>query len=397
MKKRYGLLFIALSIGILALPPKVRAEEKDEFLPKNPLEGRQLFTDKLCIRCHSIQGVGGKTGPDLGEIWLGSYMDIVSKLWNHFPRMNEAFQQEKLQRPTLTGEETAKLITFLYFLNYFDKPGNAEIGEKLFQEKNCIRCHSVGGKGGDVGPALDDFQGQYAAPYITSALWDNGPKMMKTMLEKNVPRPTFRDRDVTDILAFIRANGLYDQANRDYLTPSNPIHGKQLFQQKGCVRCHSINGKGGTIGPDLAQRALKGSVSYILSQMWNHGSRMWPTMAKEGIPFPKFTPNEMSDLMAFLYFIEFKDLPGSAERGKRVFAEKRCVVCHQPENPEVKTIGPNLAAVGLDNAFMTVAEMWNHAPAIEERMKQGKIRWPLFDKNQMRDLIAYILSLNKKG
>ena len=45
------------------------------------------FTQKLCIRCHSIQGVGGTTGPDLGEIWLGSFMDIASKLWNHFPRM----------------------------------------------------------------------------------------------------------------------------------------------------------------------------------------------------------------------------------------------------------------------------------------------------------------------
>src|SRR3989304_5677639 len=125
------------------------------FLPDNPLEGSALFTEKYCIRCHSIQGIGGKTGPDLGEIHLGSFSEITADLWNHFPRMNEAFREAKIAWPDLTTEETRKLITFLYYLNYFDKASNTELGEKLFHEKNCIRCHSVGGKGGDIGRKLD--------------------------------------------------------------------------------------------------------------------------------------------------------------------------------------------------------------------------------------------------
>jgi cytochrome c551/c552 len=191
--------------------------------------------------------------------------------------------------------------------------------------------------------------------------------------------------------------GLYDRARRSYLPPGDPISGKALFQQKGCIRCHSVNGAGGTIGPDLAKRELKGSLSTILSHMWNHGSLMWPRMAKEGIPFPRFSPGEMSDLMTYLYFLEFKDPPGSAASGKRVFSEKRCALCHQPESPGVKTIGPDLAQLGLASPFQVLAEMWNHAPAIEERMKQGQVRWPLLDKQQMRELIEYILSVNRKG
>src|SRR3989338_1304378 len=69
------------------------------FLPENPLAGRALFTSKRCIRCHSIQGVGGRTGPDLGEVALGSFNAISSSLWNHFPRMVEAFRKERLQWP----------------------------------------------------------------------------------------------------------------------------------------------------------------------------------------------------------------------------------------------------------------------------------------------------------
>jgi nitric oxide reductase subunit C len=397
MIRNLGLHFILVSAMVAALPPPMWGAEGHGFLPKNPLEGRELFTEKLCVRCHSIQGVGGKTGPDLGEVWLGSFMDITSKLWNHFPRMNEAFRQEKLTRPTLTAVEAQKLITFLYFLNYFDKTGNAEVGEKLFREKNCARCHSVGGKGGDIGPALDAYQGRYAAPFITAALWDKGPEMMRTMLDKNVPRPSFQERDVIDILAFIRVKGLYDETRRSYLPPGDPRRGKKLFRKKGCNRCHSISGKGGRIGPDLAKRSLKGSLSYILSHMWNHGSRMWPLMARKGIKFPQFSPGEMSDLMTYLYFLEFKDPPGSVERGRQVFSDKRCAICHQPERPEVKTIGPNLARLGLDSPFKILAQMWNHAPAIEQRMKQGGIRWPLLGKGQMRDLIEYILSLNGKG
>lgn len=367
--------------------------QEEGFLPEDPLAGRELFVEKLCVKCHSIQGVGGHTGPDLGEIWLGSFAGIASKLWNHFPRMSESFREKKLEWPTVNSDESKQLISFLYFLNYLDRVSNAEIGERLFHEKNCIRCHSVGGRGGDTGPELDSFQENYGAPFITAALWNNGPQMLQTMKEMRVPRPVFRERDVMDILAFIRAKGLHESTERRSLPLPNPVNGRELFEEKGCVRCHSIRGEGGKIAPDLATRGLKGSLSRILAQMWNHGSNMWPRMKKEGIEFPEFTPEEMSDLTAYLYFLEFNDFPGSKESGERIFEEKKCFGCHVPERPGEKTIGPNLAQAGLSDPFKILGEMWNHAPAIERRMKREGIRWPLLESDEMRDLIEYILSL----
>ncbi len=383
-------------LALLAAPLAGWGAEEAGFMPNNPLDGQRLFTEKQCIQCHAIQGMGGKTGPDLGEVWLGSFMDIASKLWNHFPRMNEAFREARLQRPTLTAAEAQQLIMFLYFLNYFDRRANADVGERLFSEKNCIRCHSVGGKGGNVGPALDEYQGRYAAPFITAALWNHGLKMMHTMAQRKVPRPSFEERDVVDILAFIREKGLYDKPARAYVAAADPFKGQELFQKKNCVRCHSIHGKGGTLAPDLATRPLKGRLSYILSHMWNHGAKMWPLMEKEGIAFPQFSPDEMSNLMTYLYFLGFQDEPGSAARGQQVFANNRCAGCHIPPAPGAKTIGPDLSRVNLTSPFRIVAEMWNHSPAIQERMRQAQIRWPLLDKDQMRDLIEYVLSLNRK-
>jgi mono/diheme cytochrome c family protein len=38
----------------------------------------------------------------------------------------------------------------------------------------------------------------------------------------------------------------------ELFTPTeDPVSGARLFQAKGCVRCHAVNGVGGTGGPDL--------------------------------------------------------------------------------------------------------------------------------------------------
>jgi mono/diheme cytochrome c family protein len=383
-------VFVAL---LMALPAVGTSVEGDPFLPENPLAGSRLFASKNCIRCHSIQGVGGSAGPDLGETALGSFPVITSKLWNHFPRMIEAFAQERVEWPRLSGEESQQLFTFLYFLNYLDKAANADIGERLFLVKNCIRCHSVGGKGGDIGPELDTYQTEHAAPIITAALWNHGPEMMKVMRKKGIPRPEFQERDVIDILAFIRVKGFSDDTSRRLLPPPNPDQGRAIFEEKNCIHCHSVRGAGGTIGPDLAGKDLRGSLSHILSHMWNHGANMWPRMAKEKIEFPEFSPEEMSDLISYLYFLQFEDRPGSAERGRQVFREKRCEGCHMPSRTYEKPVGPNLAEAHLDSPFKIVAEMWNHAPAIEREMQRQGIRWPLLSEDEMRDLLAFVLSL----
>ena len=277
-KNRTTLIFGFLLLFHLGLTGTSRAEDP-LFLPERPLDGRTVFTSKGCIKCHAIQGVGGEIGPDLGRVRLSqTFFEILSGLWNHFPRMNETFEEEGLAWPRFTAEEMRQLITFIYSINYFDPKADPDIGAMLFREKNCAFCHSVGGRGGKRGPPLDLYQ-PYAAPaFLASSLWNHGPAMLRSMKQRGIPFPQFQERDVIDILAFVRAKGIDEAKSKSYLNIGNPQKGKRLFGIKGCVRCHPKNGKNVGIGPNLRKGKLKLRQSAIFGRMWNHGVKMWDLM-----------------------------------------------------------------------------------------------------------------------
>jgi cytochrome c2 len=385
-----GLLLLSAA-GLEVTPALGGHESLSVLLPGNPLEGSRLFSDKGCSRCHAVQGVGGTTGPDLGRGILNRpLLEIAGVMWSHSPGMEHFFQERRIARPLFRPSEMASLLTFLYYLGSLDPPGDAAAGARLFRQKGCQICHSLGGKGGSVGPSLDKYS-RYASPlYLTAALWDRGKAMAEKMQEKRVPRPTFEGNDIPDLLAYIRSAGGW--AERVYVPPGNPKLGEELFTAKRCVECHSIRGHGGKVGPDLGIK-LKGSLTRIAGSMWNHAPHMWVRMAERGIEVPSLSTAEMSDLISYLYFFQFIDAPGDARRGVAVYREKRCGACHASATAG-KPVAPPLAEVveTLRAPVEIVAGMWNHAGKMEEKMTEANVAWPALKGGEMADLIAYLLS-----
>ena len=388
-----GLILSAgVGLGIGARSAFGGHEILSALLPGNPLEGSRLFAAKGCLQCHAVQGVGGTTGPDLGRGILNRpLLEIAGVMWNHSPGMERVFRERQVGRPQFKPNEMASLLAFLYYLGSLDPPGNAAVGARLFREKGCQTCHSLGRKGGSVGPALDPYS-RYVSPlYLTAALWNRGRAMAETMQQRRVFRPTFEGSDIPDLLAYIRSTA--EGTGRVYVPPGNPKRGEALFTQKRCAGCHSVRGHGGTVGPDLGIQ-LKGSLMRIAGTMWNHGPKMWATMADRGIAMPTLSPEEMSDLISYLYFFQFIDRPGDAARGRVAYAEKRCGACHAAAEPG-KAVAPPLAEVvdKLRTPLDVVTEMWNHAGKMEERMAEENVAWPVLRGGETADLMAYLLSL----
>src|SRR5450432_403094 len=67
------------------------------------------------------------------------------------------------------------------------------------------------------------------------------------------------------------------------LVAGNPEKGAQILASKGCSICHSINGSGGRIAPDLAgRRPGSPAMSWLTTVLWNHAPGMWRQMRMKG-------------------------------------------------------------------------------------------------------------------
>ena len=376
------------------------AGAEDYRLPSNPVEGSRIFINKGCIKCHAIKDEGGTIGPDLGKVSIGgTLLDMAGVMWNHAPYMEGVMKQEKIIWPVLLGEEMASLIAYLYFVNYFDEPGDPAVGQALFVSKGCIKCHSINGSGGKIGPGLDKFKQNASPIVITQAMWNHGPQMSAKMSQLAIQPPQFQGKEIIDLLAYIKTQAKGRIAGGTaYMLPGNPQEGRNIFVEKGCIKCHAVRAEGGTTGPDLGKRAteLYRSVNQVAGIMWNHGSTMWAKMKEKGIEVPKFSGKEMADLIAYLYFIRYFDKPGDPIKGPRLFSDRWCIKCHSIKGEGGK-VGPDLAKVkGISSPVDLAAMMWNHVPIIYKETVKQQIPWPQFQKGEMADILGYVEATQEK-
>ncbi|MBI4454406.1 MAG: c-type cytochrome [Acidobacteria bacterium] len=370
--------------------PALASGVEKGLLSGNPVHGRQLFVSKGCIECHSVRGVGGRIGPDLGlKVFNKSVYEIGGILWNHSPFMSRKMAQMAIQRPQFTPEEMLDLISFLYFLNYFDPPGNVRVGRQLWVEKRCADCHSSGER--PLGPPLEKMQSPPTSVFLAQSMWNHSARMLEMFRRLNVEPPTFQGTEMVDLAAYIRQ--AHRNPRRQLFSLGDPRQGEGLFDSKGCASCHSSSGGRGSQAPDLSGPQFQASVSQITGQMWNHLPRMYDRMIRQGLRFPTFSGEEMNHLISYLYSLAYVGKPGDAQKGAIAFREKRCVTCHGQPGKNQQRLGPDLATVQTDSPLGAIPLMWNHAMEMEGKMQQNQIAWPRFEGSEMADLQAYLRSV----
>lgn len=382
-----------VGLGLMAAPSRVTADAGHDLLPQSPLAGREVFVQKGCVVCHSVNGSGGTLGPDLAVAAGGKhFLQLAGLLWNHTPRMMEVLQKKGKSWPELSPDEMTRIFAYLYSLNYFEPTGDFAKGRQLFHDLNCIVCHSVGNQGGSVGPALDQYAGEASTLALASALWNHGPKMRRQLPQNHMPMPLFVDAEMADVLAYIRGASLTPPGTPHYLAPGSPLRGESLFQSKGCIRCHSIRGHGGEVGPDLATKPISVNAATLAGILWNHSSLMEEKMQEKGIPFISMTPEEMGDILSYLYYLEYTETRGDPAHGAKLFLHDRgCGLCHTEGNKGGPGAAPDLRRSELiQSPGALAAAMWNHAATMLPRMKQKNVAWPLFEKNDLADILAYL-------
>ena len=384
-------------IALLFLRPLGPALAQPLFSPaQDPLAGSRVFGAKGCAKCHSVNGVGGKIGPDLGRIPRPkSFYDLAAAMWNHLPKMAEAMRQFGVARPYLDPRETADLIAFLYTLNYFDPPGNVQGGRRLFTEKKCVVCHQVGGTGGVVGPNLDSLA-QFGSPIlVAAAMWNHGPAMAEAMRARQIERPTFKDTELLDLIAYLKSASPAPAEGPFYVLPGRAEEGRKLFVDKRCILCHSVGGQGGRVVPDLVERGLHRSLTQFAAGMWNKAPAMMEAMRARGIAVPQLRAEEMADLVAYLYSVQYFAEPGNPQKGRELLTDKGCLTCHSVAGKGGKGASDFARVKGLDDPATVISGLWNHSFIMEYRAGRRKGAWSQLSSDEIAHLVAFLQSLGR--
>jgi len=363
---------------------------------QNPLGGSRVFGVKGCSKCHAVNGVGGKIGPDLGRIPRPrSFYDLAAAMWNHLPRMAERMGQLGIPRPQLSPQETGDLIAFLFTLDYFDPPGNIQRGRRLFVEKRCVVCHQVAGTGGVVGPNLDALK-QYGSPiFVAAAMWNHGPAMAEAMQARRIERPTFRESELIDLIGYIKSASPASAEGPLFVLPGQADEGRRLFVEKRCIECHSVAGQGARVGPDLVERGVGRSLTQLAAAMWNKAPTMMEAARARGIALPQLRAEEMANIVAFLYSVRYFAEPGDPRRGRELARNKGCLGCHSLEGKGGQ-IAPDLARTkGLDSPPTVISTLWNHGGVMAHEAQRRRIPWPRLRPEEMADLVAFLQGLGR--
>ncbi len=362
----------------------------------SPWKGREVFQQKGCSQCHAVHGGSGKGGPDLAkEKFYGTYLELAALMWNHFPSMSKRMQKTGYKFRELNNEEMSQLISYLAYFRYLGEPGNESQGKKLLKSKGCVTCHKFGGLGGNIGPDISAIRDYMSPIKLVESLWNHGPHMIEIFREYNVKRPQFKGNEIVHLAAAIRSFMSPERAPSSDFVFGDPVKGKALAEDKGCMRCHSVRGTGGSLGPDFAEIDFEYSVTQIAGKMWNHGPQMWNIMKQENIKFPIFAKGEIADVIAFIYGIKLLDMPGDISEGLRIVDKKNCLSCHSLQGKGAG-ISIDLSKLSnLDTPLEMITAMWNHAPAMQKLFQERKMKWQELSGRDMSNLYTYLCSLQQ--
>ncbi|NIM51434.1 MAG: c-type cytochrome [Gemmatimonadales bacterium] len=178
------------------------------------------------------------------------------------------------------------------------------------------------------------------------------------------------------------------QSNQPY--PGEPIAGRRIFVERGCVRCHAIWGNGGNLGPDFALVGAGRSLQQLAGMFWNHTPRMIETVRERGFQWTSFTEAELADIISYIYYVKLFDEPGDPSLGERWYREQRCAACHAVGG-EGGNGGPALDGYARYVAPIMLAQgMWNHWASMRARLSVDRVPMPTFLGREMADIQAYV-------
>ncbi len=228
-------------------------------------------------------------------------------------------------------------------------------GREQIARAGCAACHDIPGFSRDEtrAPRLESVGYKLQPGWIN--VWLANPR--DYLSQARMPNFRLTPDEIAGLSAFLlaqRAVAPLDSSGVDW-AKADPSHGRTLFGKARCVTCHMVDGRGGTLGPDLSAVASKVRRDWLYSFLKDPTRDQPETLMLRY----RFTDDEVRDLVAYLT----GELPGTAEpsavsearyqnpalvgKGRETFIRHGCYSCHRSAGmASLPKIGPSLAAIG---------------------------------------------------
>jgi cytochrome c2 len=420
----------ALAAFLWAQPPT-----SGQVLAESDLEeqgdydrGRRVFRESRCISCHTVEGKGNGSAPELMGLaskvnrrWLLSYLENP-----HAFQPDVAMPQYVLDR--------GRLVDLVQYMvkELIDPSAPApadpyrppikqiEAGEKLYKQYGCSGCHRIAGRDdfARIGPELNGI-GEKPAKLLDFGERSDLPRSLADWLAAKVTDPrSFRpglkmpvlglepeevQAVVTALLACSRERPpetmLVKAEPGDYRPPGRL---GRLVARYRCQSCHVIRGT----GDDISTAPLTYQGSKVKRQ-WLEDYLLVPTtirplLTDRMVPLgmPRDEAAFLADMMQNVYVKD--EIPGDLfpagppperiERGRRLYHERYgCQACHMVDNrggyygPLMNGLGDRLKP-GWVSWWLQGPQRWrDDVRCPDHGMKRG----------DAEDLAAYIASISK--
>ncbi|HJZ65808.1 MAG TPA: c-type cytochrome [Candidatus Acidoferrum sp.] len=369
-------------------------------------EGKDLFRQRGCVGCHRYEGYD-KEPEDL--------LLIAQQIKQLDQEMKENVKQAaylmKQADAAATNEEANRLNDRALTL----KVSNSKLELRLVQLDRTTKSLLQDMK--KVGPNLKDVRAKLTRNWIP--VWLKKPSDFRPTTKM----PDFRlnDDQIKAISAYLWQSALTDSLPKH--KPGSAAHGKELFETRGCLACHSIGEgdqlQGGTFAANLTRVGEKDNFDYLVRWVHNARERTRPycfyekkdigpaDYAKKGLPFVfdlehsrcpndghelqvqnmtvmpslRLSPQDAEDVATYLLSLKQKDpsaYPAAPfmddvnlkAEGKKWIRHFGCAGCHEISGLEDEgRIGTELTVEGskpierLDFALLTeTAQRGGHEP-----------------------------------
>jgi cytochrome c2 len=380
--------------------------------------GKDLFRQRGCMGCHRYEGYD-KEPEDLNSVGQQIKQIETQKKEN----VKNAADLMKQADAAESNDEANKLNDKAIALKVANSKADGRLQQLDFQSHSLMQDQKK------VGPNLKDVRLKLNKNWIP--VWLKKPSDFRPTTKM----PNFRltDHQIQAISAYIWQSGFTDELPKH--KPGNAAHGKELFEERGCLACHSIGEgdqmQGGVFSANLTRVGEKANYDYLVRWIHNARQRTRPycpyekkdigpeDYAKKGLPYLfdldhsrcpndghelqvqnmtvmpslRLSPEDAEDIATYLMTqkkqepssyaaASFMDDPALKEEGKKWVRHYGCAGCHEIAGFEDEgRIGTELTFEGskpierLDFALFT-----------EVAQRGGKGSEPIKDKDDLARL-----------